>query len=136
MKEVLLKLCLTAYTSRPSIISLSTVVNSALHKLVDICHHKLIISLFHTHSSLVQSLSLLFASSPSPSHTHSPHPPAQSPIEQVQNQTEQLSREVKSLQYELMEKNNRMEKLLMMLAKKQGIQWDSEEEEEEAHLHP
>ena len=61
----------------------------------------------------------------------------QSPIEQVQSQTEQLSREVKNLQIELMEKNNRMEQLLMLMAKKQGIQWDPEEaewqEEQEAH---
>ena len=53
----------------------------------------------------------------------------QSPIEQVQAQTEQLSREVKNLQIELMEKNNRMEQVLMMMAKKQGIQWDPEEAE-------
>ena len=55
----------------------------------------------------------------------------------MQSQTEQLSREVKSLQIELMDKNNRIEQLLMLMAKKQGIQWDPEEaewqEEQEAH---
>ena len=77
-------------------------------------------------------------------------------MEQIQIKTEQLSRDVRELQNELMEKNshlehlleknrqildknihmeqlleknNRMEQLLLLIAKKQGIQWDTGEAE-------
>ena len=64
----------------------------------------------------------------------------QSLLEQMQNQTDKLSRDVKVLQTELMEKNDRMEQLLVLLAEKQGIQLDRDEadrpEEQEAHSHP
>ena len=76
--------------------------------------------------------------------------PLQAPIEQVQTQTEQLTKDVRKLQNELtekssrieqlLEKNNRMEQLLLLMAKKQGIQWEAgeaerqEEQEELSHL--
>ena len=46
----------------------------------------------------------------------------QSPIEQVQTQTEQLSREVRNL----MEKNSHTEQLLLAITEKLGIHLDSE----------
>ena len=77
---------------------------------------------------------MYFLTAPSLSH------PIQSLLEQVQSQTKKLSRDVKFLQNELMEKNNRMEQLLVLLAEKNGIQLDADEadrpEEQEAHSHP
>ena len=64
-------------------------------------------------------------------------------------QTKQLVKDVRKLQNELMEKsshieqplNNCMEQLLVLMAKKQGIQWETgkaerqEEQEELSHLY-
>lgn len=71
-------------------------------------------------------LSSLFLYSPP---LPSPVFPVQSSIEQVQSQVEQLSREVAVLTNELMEKNNRMEELLVKIARKHEIQCDTEESE-------
>ena len=75
--------------------------------------------------------------------------PLQAPLSSYITQTKQLVKDVRKLQNELMETsshieqllNNCMEQLLVLMAKKQGIQWETgeaerqEEQEELSHLY-